>query len=73
MHYEAHDTSGKDIVAHVCIPSRPQLFEVVELEVVLGYLVELVPVCVLGVREHGIGNRVIGRIVEYRAHREGAH
>lgn len=51
VHQKGHDTSGEHIVANVRIPGHPQLLEIVEVYIVLGYLLELVPVCVGGVRE----------------------
>ena len=63
MHEEAHDARGEDVVAHEGVPRRPQPLEVVELQVVLGDLVELVPVGVLRVREHRVGEGGVGGIV----------
>lgn len=66
MHSETHDPRGEHIVAHVGIPRRPQLLEVVEGDIVPRYLIELVPECVLGVREHYVGDGAVGRIVTVR-------
>jgi hypothetical protein len=35
MHDEAHDTSGKHIIADVCVPRSPHALEVVEVDIVL--------------------------------------
>lgn len=45
--YEAHDAGGEDIILHICVPSEPQAFEVVEGYVRGGNGVELGPVCIL--------------------------
>lgn len=29
MGYEAHDSSGENIVLHVCVPGEPELFKVI--------------------------------------------
>lgn len=64
MHKEAHDASGEHIVAYVRIPRRPEPFEVVQLlDVVLGNLVELGPIGVRWVREHGVGDGAVHRAV----------
>ena len=63
VHDEAHDTGGEGIVADVCVPRSPHALEVVEVDIVLGHLVEVVPVGVCGVREHGISDGVVGDIV----------
>lgn len=34
VHDEAHDTSGKDIIADVCVPGSPHALEVVEVDIV---------------------------------------
>jgi len=56
VHQEGHDTSGEDVVANVRIPGHPQLLEIVEVYIVLRDLLELVPVCVGGVRESVLKN-----------------
>jgi hypothetical protein len=35
VHDEAHDTSGEDVVADVCVPGSPHALEVVEVDIVL--------------------------------------
>lgn len=56
VHQEGHDTSGEHIVANVRIPGHPQFLKVVEVYIVLRNLLELVPVCVGGVRESVLKN-----------------
>ena len=56
VHQEGHDTSGEDVVANVRIPGHPELLKVVEVYIVLRNLLELVPVCVRGVRESVLKN-----------------
>lgn len=56
VHHEGHDTSGEHVVANVRIPGHPQFLKVVEVNIVLRNLVELVPVCVGGVRESVLKN-----------------
>jgi hypothetical protein len=63
VHDEAHDTGSERIVADVCVPRSPHALEVVEMDIVLGHLVEVVPVGVCGVREHGIGDGIVRDIV----------
>nr|POF13195.1 hypothetical protein CFP56_10343 [Quercus suber] len=57
VHDEAHDSRGEDIVPQICVPRRPQPFEQVEVDIVLCDLAILVPEGVLGMGEHGIGDR----------------
>jgi hypothetical protein len=63
VHDKAHDTSSERIVADVCVPRSPHALKVVEVDIVLGHLVEVVPVGVCGVREHGIGDGIVRDIV----------
>jgi hypothetical protein len=42
-----HDSCSQDVVAHPCVPCKPELFKVVELYIVLGDLLEGAPVRVL--------------------------
>lgn len=63
VHEEAHDAGGEDIVADVGVPRSPHTLEVVEVDIVLGDLVELVPVGVGRVRQHDVRDRVVGGIV----------
>lgn len=44
---KGHDSCRKDVVAHPCVPGHPHLLEEVELDVVLGDLLEGAPVRVL--------------------------
>lgn len=44
MHREGHDAGGEDIVLHVGVPCCPSLFEHVQVDVVLSYIVEIVGV-----------------------------
>ena len=47
VHYKGHDARGQDIVAHPSVPCQPHLLEVVELNVVLGYLLKGCPIRIL--------------------------
>jgi len=49
MHHETHDSSGENIVLHVCVPSQPKTLEVIERDVSGRDGIELRPVCVLAV------------------------
>jgi hypothetical protein len=63
VHEEAHDAGREHIVADERVPRRPEPFEVVELEVVFGDLVEFGPIGVRGVREHGVSDGAVHRAV----------
>jgi hypothetical protein len=41
VHDEGHDTSGKHIVLHVCVPRSPKTLEDIQVDIVLADLVEL--------------------------------
>jgi hypothetical protein len=47
MHDERHDARGEDIVAHPGVPCKPHLLKVVQLNIVLGDLLEGAPVGIL--------------------------
>jgi hypothetical protein len=47
VHDKGHDAGRQDIIAHPCVPCKPELLEVVELHVVFGDLLERTPVGVL--------------------------
>lgn len=53
MHKKGHDAGRKHIVLHVGIPGCPQALEDVQMDIVLGYLVELTPVGLWGRVEQG--------------------
>lgn len=53
MHYERQDASGEHIVLHICIPGCPQPLQEVEVDIVLGNVLELAPVGLLGRGEQG--------------------
>ena len=56
VHQEGHDTGSEDVILHPSIPGGPQPLSIVEVDVVLGYLVELTPVGLRGgVEERGGG------------------
>ena len=40
VHDEAHDAGGQDIVLHPQVPRRPEALDDVELDIVLGNLLE---------------------------------
>ena len=44
MHEEGHDSRREDIILHVGVPRSPHSLEDIEVDIVLGYLVELAPV-----------------------------
>lgn len=44
VHDEGHDSSGEYIVLHKGIPGRPETLKDVEMDIVLGNLVELAPI-----------------------------
>jgi hypothetical protein len=54
---KGHDARGQNIVAHPCVPSEPQLLEIVELDIVLGNLLKRSPVGILRHRRQD-GSRV---------------
>lgn len=51
MHHKGQDTSGKYIILHPSVPRRPHLLDNVEVDIVLGDLVELTPIRVRDVGE----------------------
>jgi hypothetical protein len=56
VHREAHDPRCKHVILHVSVPCGPEAFEVVEVHIVLGDLLELAPVGVgLSGREEACG------------------
>lgn len=59
VHEKAHDSSGQHIISNEGVPRSPQLLKVVQVDVVLGDLVKLMPICVLRVREHNIGYALV--------------
>lgn len=63
VHDEAHDTSGEDIIAHKRVPSSPQLLEVIEFDIRARYLMELLPIGIRGIWEHGAGDSGVCGIV----------
>lgn len=44
MHNKGHDAGGNHIILHVGIPGRPHALQVVQMNIVLGDLLELAPV-----------------------------
>lgn len=44
MHQEGHNAGRQNIVLDVSVPRSPQALKHVEVDIVLGYLVELTPV-----------------------------
>ena len=44
MHYERQDSGGEYIILHESVPCRPETLKNIEMNIVLGNLVELTPV-----------------------------
>lgn len=65
---ERHDTRGQDVVTHPCVPGQPHLLKVVELDIVLGDLLEGAPV---GVLRHGRQNRGCVPVASVNTRRSG--
>lgn len=68
MHEETHNPRRQDIISNERVPGGPHALESVEVHIVLGNGVVLVPVGVLGVRQHHVRDRVVRRIVAGREH-----
>lgn len=68
VHDEAHYARCQHIVADIRVPRRPQPLEDVQRHVVFGDFVEFVPVGVVGVRQHGVCEGRVGRIVTEQRH-----
>jgi len=51
VHQKGHDSGGEHVVAHIGIPRRPQAFKDVEVNIVLGNVLQMCHVRVGGVRQ----------------------
>lgn len=66
MHDEGHDSGGQYVVLHEGIPGHPQALKEIEMDIVLGNLVELAPVGVHRIAAVGKGCGVpIGVLLSY--------
>ena len=44
VHYERHDAGRQDIVLHERVPCCPQSLEVIQVDIVFRYLIEIAPI-----------------------------